>query len=267
MRSIRLLRTYPPRVVRTLFATLDAMTLLTDVRPRYQKACHRLKCRSAAQLVLFALAVAVLPYFVVNVSGQDDENEEVKKNYNFRFGPNPFAPGEVRTTTGTFISAAKFISASYCARCHLDAHAQWQQSAHRNSFREPFYKTNVDLFIKEFGIEYSRHCESCHNPVALVSGALSTGSKMARPFDDEGVTCTVCHSIERVTYLEGIGSYELRPPALLLDEHGKPFQGKVDDQMITRRRSFAPCATSRRCRARSRITSGDAHFRPTTNGR
>ncbi len=82
------------------------------------------------------------------------------------------------------------------------------------------------------GIEYSRHCESCHNPVALVSGALTTGSKMPRPFDDEGVTCTVCHSIEKITYLEGIGSYEIRPPALLLDEHEKPFDGKVDDEMI-----------------------------------
>jgi len=158
--------------------------------------------------------------------------EDLSRRYSLPFGQNLFAPGEVRTTTGSFISADKFIPASYCARCHQDAHAQWQQSPHRNSFREPFYKKNVELFIEQYGIEHTRHCESCHNPIALVSGALTKDSKMKRPFDEEGVTCTVCHSIERITRLEGIGSYEIRPPALLIDEEGKPWQGKVTDEMI-----------------------------------
>jgi len=158
--------------------------------------------------------------------------EDRTRPYNLPFGPNLFAPGEVRTTTGSFISADKFVPASYCARCHQDAHAQWQQSPHRNSFREPFYKKNVELFIDQNGIEYTRHCESCHNPIALVSGSLTKDSRIKRPFDEEGVTCTVCHSIERITRLEGIGSYEIRPPALLLDEQGQPWQGKVTDQTI-----------------------------------
>ncbi len=158
--------------------------------------------------------------------------DTVKKDYSYRFGPNPFAPGEVRTSTGAFIGADQFIPAAYCARCHQDAHAQWEQSAHRNSFREPFYKKNVEMLIDQYGIEITRHCESCHNPITLVSGALTTGSKLARTYDEEGVTCAVCHSIEKITYLEGIGSYEIRPPALLLGEDGRPFAGKVTDQMI-----------------------------------
>lgn len=88
------------------------------------------------------------------------------------------------------------------------------------------------MLIKEYGIEVTRHCESCHNPIALVSGALTPGSTVARPFDDDGVTCTVCHSIERVTSLEGIGSYEIHPPALLVDQNGKPFDGVITDEMI-----------------------------------
>src|SRR5438552_1118958 len=45
--------------------------------------------------------------------------------------PGPFIPGE------------KFISSKRCGICHIDAHAQWWQSAHGNAFREPFYQKNV----------------------------------------------------------------------------------------------------------------------------
>ena len=183
-----------------------------------------------AMFVVFSLGLAAQGAHTDAAENKLQDTEGVKKDYHLPFGPNPFAPGETRTSSGTFIRADQFIPAAYCARCHTDTHAQWTQSAHRNSFREPFYQKNVELFISQNGIEASRHCESCHNPVALVSGALTTGSKMARPFDDEGVTCTVCHSIERIVDLEGIGSYEIRPPALLLREDGKSFEGMVDEK-------------------------------------
>ncbi len=179
--------------------------------------------------VMLALGYAV--YGSDETKGKNESRDE-KNNYNLPFGPNPFAPGEVQTSTGAFISADEFIPASYCARCHSSAHAQWAESPHRSSFRGPFYQKNIEDFMKQYGIETTRHCESCHNPIALVSGALTTGSTTARPFDDEGVTCTVCHSIEKITYLEGIGSYRIAPPALLVDKNGKPFEGKVTDQMI-----------------------------------
>lgn len=182
-----------------------------------------------------AQAVALLGFIVLafgHVVYGSEEPDRRKANYNLPFGTGVFAPGEVQTSTGTFISPDKFIPASYCARCHSDAHSQWAESPHRSSFRGPFYKKNIEHFTDQYGIEITRHCESCHNPIALVSGALTTGSKVPRPFDDEGVTCTVCHSIQKITYLEGIGSYVIAPPALLADEHGKPFAGKVTDEMI-----------------------------------
>ena len=197
------------------------------------------KRRIAQFIALMGFVMLALGYAVhgSDESKSKDESRDEKGNYNLPFGPNPFAPGEVQTSTGTFISANKFIPASYCARCHTSAHAQWAESPHRSSFRGPFYQKNIDEFMRQYGIETTRHCESCHNPIALVSGALTTGSKVARPFDDEGVTCTVCHSIEKITYLEGIGSYRIAPPALLVDKNGRPFQGKVTDQMILANKS------------------------------
>ena len=100
-------------------------------------------------------------------------NEEISRNYDFRFGQNPFAPSNATTTTGGFIPGDQFISSSRCAQCHTDAHAQWRQSAHGNAFREPFYQKNVRDLISQRGIEFTRHCESCHNPAALFSGALT----------------------------------------------------------------------------------------------
>lgn len=72
---------------------------------------------------------------------------------------------------------------------------------------------------------------SCHNPVALFSGALSINAKMERPFDDEGVSCSVCHSIQSAT-TEGIGSYTIAPPALLELKDGQRIKDATDQQIL-----------------------------------
>src|ERR1700716_4582613 len=130
--------------------------------------------------------------------------EEIARTYDFKFGPNPFSPGNATTTTGTFIPGDMFVPSKRCGTCHTDAHAQWRQSAHGNAFREPFYQKNVKDLQSQKGIEYTRHCESCHNPAALFAGALTKNSKVKRPFDDDGVSCISCHSIQSVNG-HGIG--------------------------------------------------------------
>ena len=116
--------------------------------------------------------------------------------YELPFGPNPFAPSAAHTSTGELLAPEAFIPAARCAGCHARVHAQWSESAHRSSFREPYYQANVHDLIDARVIAATRHCEGCHNPVALFTGALSQDARVARPFDDEGVTCSVCHSIE-----------------------------------------------------------------------
>src|SRR5579864_5884610 len=135
-------------------------------------------------------------------------DEQVRRDYSLRFGANPFLPSQARSESGGFIQPGAFPTAAYCGHCHQDAHQQWRQSAHANSFRAPFYLKNVNLLIDGKGIEFSRHCEGCHNPIALFSGALTRGSKIERTlFDEDGVTCSVCHSIVRIQNTSGTGSY------------------------------------------------------------
>ena len=148
---------------------------------------------------------------------------------------NPFAPSNARTADQQFIPVAQFFPAARCQKCHQDTHTSWAQSLHRNAAREPFYRESADILLKTRGIELTRHCESCHTPVALFSGALTaTSPQQKAPFtqmDDEGVTCSVCHSITEAR-LDGTGSYTIRRPALLAQEDGTPIYGEITDEQI-----------------------------------
>ena len=102
---------------------------------------------------------------------------------------------------------------------------------HSNSFRPSWYLKNVNALIDEKGVQYSRHCEGCHNPVALLSGDLSQGMPKKRPFEQEGLTCSTCHSIVS-TDTTGTGSYVMGAPAVLVDENGAPITRPVSDAEI-----------------------------------
>jgi len=146
-----------------------------------------------------------------------------------------FSPSNARTEDGRLIPAEQFFPASRCLACHQDTHAAWSESLHRNAAREPFYRESADILLRTRGIEFTRHCESCHTPVALFSGALSKDApNQAAPFtrlDDEGVTCSVCHSVTDAK-LNGTGSFTIRRPALLAREDGTPIYGDFTDEQI-----------------------------------
>jgi tetratricopeptide (TPR) repeat protein len=163
---------------------------------------------------------------------QSSYSQSVAEHYNYRFGADkPFLPSNGTTDTGQFIDPKSFLTAKYCGHCHQEAHAEWRQTAHANAFRAPWYVKNVNALRKEKGVEYTRHCEGCHNPTALVSGALTKDSPVDRGFDADGITCSVCHSIQKVdTY--GTGSWVLAQPAVIVDENGKPVYGEVPDKEI-----------------------------------
>lgn len=156
-------------------------------------------------------------------------SETIAKTYDFRFGPEkPFLPSNATTDSGEFLDPKTFPTAAYCGHCHQESHKQWRQSAHANSFRAPWYKKNVNLLMSTKGNEFARHCEGCHNPIALVSGSITKGVSQSRPTDDDGISCSVCHAIQSVDR-RGTGSYVMAQPAVLVDEAGKPIYGKVAD--------------------------------------
>ncbi len=199
--------------------------------------------RLAATLILSAVGVFFVASLLARTAIGDNKSAKlvettsaeyasaISETYDYKFGPNPFAPSNATSTTGTFIPGEQFVPSARCGTCHTDAHAQWRQSAHGNAFREPFYQKNVKDLQSQRGIEFTRHCESCHNPAALFSGALTKNSKVKRPFDEEGVSCISCHSIQAATG-QGIGGYVMGEPALLVKEDGTRLLNGVTDQQI-----------------------------------
>ena len=185
---------------------------------------------SWARIVPPILAVLLLTAWLSSASGDSPKRRPL---------PSPpkelFSPSNARTESGELIPVEQFFSAKRCIGCHQDTHAAWSESLHRNAAREPFYRESADILLRTRGIEFTRHCESCHTPVALFSGALSKNSpRQQAPFtslDDEGVTCTVCHSITEAR-LNGTGSFTIRRPALLAKEDGTPIFGNFTDEQI-----------------------------------
>lgn len=188
------------------------------------------RLRSSLIPVASLLLATILLAGWTNVSGDNSKKRTI---------PSPpkelFSPSSAKTEDGNIIPVEQFFSAKRCAGCHQDTHASWSESLHRNAAREPFYRESVDILLRTRGIEFTRHCESCHTPVALFSGALSKESpRQQAPFthlDDEGVTCSVCHSVTAAR-LNGTGSFTIRRPALLAKEDGTPIFGNFTDEEI-----------------------------------
>lgn len=165
-------------------------------------------------------------------------NDAVTPTYNFHYGKEtPFLPGNIKVQGDGFIQPGAFPTAEYCATCHQEAYAQWRQALHSNAFRTPFYRTSVNFLIhdKDRGIAFARHCDSCHNPIAVLSGGLTEDSKVDRAkIDADSLTCMTCHSVLALDSTNGNSSIEMGVPAVIVDEKGNRIPGEVPFAEIMR---------------------------------
>jgi tetratricopeptide (TPR) repeat protein len=165
-------------------------------------------------------------------------NSLVTPDYNFHYGPkNPFTPGNIQVQGEGFIQPGAFPSAEYCGTCHQEAYSQWRQALHSNAFRTPFYRASVNLLIRDKtrGIAFTRHCDSCHNPIGVLGAALTEDSKVDRArFDTDGLTCTTCHSVLSLDSTNGNGGFQMGVPSAIVDENGNRIPGEVPFDMILR---------------------------------
>jgi tetratricopeptide (TPR) repeat protein len=123
--------------------------------------------------------------------------------------PGAFAPAMTAIGPGDGIDGRYLSDTGACADCHPDAAAQWNASAHAMaSFSNPIYRTSIDEFRADVGLEASRFCGGCHDPALLVDGALDVPVAAADARAHAGVSCRVCHGVVATTR-DGNGSYTL----------------------------------------------------------
>jgi tetratricopeptide (TPR) repeat protein len=185
--------------------------------------------------VVVLLVTAKFSTYSQSTDGLEGQNyaDRIRQTYNFHFGPeNLSLPGNAAIEGNTFIRPGAFPKAEYCGHCHQEAYAQWRQALHSNSFRTPFYRTSVNILVRTKGIEFSRHCDSCHNPIAVLSGGLTQDSHVDRSFDQDGLTCMTCHSVQHLQSTSGNGGFVLGVPAVMVDEKGNRITGQVSDDEI-----------------------------------
>src|SRR6202453_36463 len=167
-----------------------------------------------------------------------DYNAGVTPTYNFHYGPrNPFVPGNVQVQGEGFLQPGAYPSAEYCGTCHQEAYSQWRQALHSHAFRPPFYRTSVNILIRDKtrGIAFARHCDSCHNPIGVLGAALTEDSKVHRAnLDSAGLTSAPCHSVVSLDSTNGNASVKMGVPAVIVDENGERIPGEVPFDMILR---------------------------------
>ena len=164
-------------------------------------------------------------------SGQESDRKEyadnIRASYNYRFGTDKLsAPGNAAIEGDDFVQPGAFPNATSRALPPGGFH-QWRQALHSNAFRTPFYRASVNILIRTKGIEFSRHCDSCHNPIGVLTGALTQDSQVDRKFDQDGLTCTTCHSIRRLLSTNGNGGFVMGIPSVMVDEKGNRIPGEV----------------------------------------
>lgn len=112
--------------------------------------------------------------------------------------PGPFAPSRIATASGAPLASDWGYESKECAECHPRQYEEWKGSIHSRSHHDALYLAFAELARAEDPALYL-FCSGCHAPAAVASGEIPGGKGRRATFHtDEGVSCVVCHAVERM---------------------------------------------------------------------
>ena len=120
------------------------------------------------------------------------------EGYELPYGPDPFAPAEVRLEGDGLLQEGALANSVACGECHEQIFAQWQSSLHRAAGTDPFTRYAIDLMAENYGVASTRLCEACHEPGHLLAGLIDRAATPDDATRREGVSCLSCHLITKV---------------------------------------------------------------------
>ena len=146
----------------------------------------------------------------------------------------PFAPSYARTASGNLVDPSVLGNSKSCgsAGCHEQIYAEWEPSAHRFSAMNPSFQAIQKNFAADREPAETRYCAGCHDPISLFAGAKDIHNlSLSAPGMQEGCSCVVCHSIDKVDQ-RGNADYVLVPPRKYLWESTEGWTKAVSDFLI-----------------------------------
>ncbi len=146
----------------------------------------------------------------------------------------PFAPSYARTASGNLVDPSVLGNSKSCGStgCHEQIYAEWEPSAHRFSAMNPSFQAIQKNFAADREPAETRYCAGCHDPISLFAGAKDIHNlSLSAPGMQEGCSCVVCHSLDKVDQ-RGNADYVLVPPRKYLWESTEGWTKAVSDFLI-----------------------------------
>ena len=190
------------------WAHIATPLLITWLFVLHRLAGRRIRWSAGLGIGAVSLVVGILSLWLVEPR-QDDADGDVD-----------FLPALARTSSGGHIHPTELMRDDECARCHPDAHAQWQYSAHRfASFNNPAYlfsvrNTRASALARDGNVHAARFCAGCHDPVPLFSGRFDDPDfdDVHDPTAHAGITCVSCHANEAIGSVRGNADFVIGVP-------------------------------------------------------
>lgn len=102
----------------------------------------------------------------------------------------------------TFLEALetekRFPSAATCSKCHPDHYREWSVSAHAYAQMSPVFNTMHAAIVDRTAGTNGDFCIRCHTQVGMQRDEpLFTSNLKRHPASLEGITCVVCHRVDK----------------------------------------------------------------------
>lgn len=231
---------------------------------------HLLLVAAASALVFAAIMLWLAPPPALG---------EKQPFYSLPWNNNPFHPGNLRTTNGKQVDWRGIPSGEQCAGCHQAEFREWAASMHAITGNDVLYESSIrqnersSLNAKGLGTEKIRWCDSCHEPLGILTGA-STPLPAIGPNEalEEGAGCILCHTSVAARPKEGNGGLtvamnELRrylDPSLIMAapaEHVRSMRSTRHDPLLATSAFCGACHTE--IRPKEIAGTAPMHFQET----
>ena len=150
-----------------------------------------------------------------------------------------------------------YPSAKQCAECHPKHFREWSVSPHAYAQLSPVFNSMQNAVKILTNGTNGDFCIRCHAPVGMERGEAVTMSNLDRhPAAREGVTCIVCHRVNR-SYGKGSGRLKLVKGDITQPVFG-PQGNAVLEEVIARPEEFGVLKNSPNASVRGREIHRDA---------